>query len=122
MRTIHAAISVLSILIGLVHVGGTFVFYDELDPPALWFLGSGLFVVSLGLLNVGILRSGGRDSMMRYTTGVLNGAGFVMGLLAVSRVGGPPSYALAALFLTATLLVLFGYRERADGGRDRSGG
>ena len=40
------------LLIGVIHTALTPVFYHEFSPDALWFAGTGLALVFLGLLNI----------------------------------------------------------------------
>ncbi len=45
-----------SLALGLIHTALTPLFYDHLSPAALWFAGTGLALVFLGLLNLGAER------------------------------------------------------------------
>ena len=47
-----------SLALGLIHTALTPLFYDHLSPAALWFAGTGLALVFLGLLNLAAERVG----------------------------------------------------------------
>ncbi len=51
---IHKISTVLVLAIGLIHTAATFVFYKNLDEPAIWFAGAGLCAVFVALLNTGL--------------------------------------------------------------------
>ena len=44
--------SSLVALVSLVHVGVTFVMYDEWSPDAVWFFGTGVGLLSIAVMNI----------------------------------------------------------------------
>ena len=51
-RWIHLASSALVALVSLVHIGVTFVMYDEWSPDAVWFFGTGVGLLSIAVMNI----------------------------------------------------------------------
>lgn len=112
MRGLHRGLSVLILLIGLVHAVGTFVFYPEFDAGALWFLGSGLFVITAAVLNLLLARAPEVDAWLARSVIGVDAGGAILGTLSIPLVGGAPAYALTALFLATGLLTLVQYRSQ----------
>ena len=52
MRTFYLILAVLIILLGLVHIGATFMLFDALTGRAIWFASGGVAIVLTGLLNL----------------------------------------------------------------------
>jgi hypothetical protein len=51
-RWIHRASSGLVAVVSLVHIGVTFVMFDEWSPDAVWFLGTGVGLLSIAVMNL----------------------------------------------------------------------
>lgn len=49
IRLIHKVSTSLVLAIGVVHIGGTFFFYEGLSEAAIWFSGAGLCAVFVAL-------------------------------------------------------------------------
>jgi hypothetical protein len=65
LRTLHKISSALLTGLGVVHTALTPVFYGRLTLGALWFAGSGLAMIFVGLLNLTLCRDVGRDRLVR---------------------------------------------------------
>ncbi len=52
MKKIHLILSGSIILIGIVHVVFSTTMYDDLNFNALWFVGGGFYLITLGLQNI----------------------------------------------------------------------
>jgi hypothetical protein len=51
-RRIHRASSYLVGIIALVHIGATYMMYDEWSPDAVWFLGTGVGLFCMAVMNI----------------------------------------------------------------------
>ncbi len=67
MQKTRFTLSILTSLLGLAHVGFTPVFFHGINLGALWFLGSGLTLVFLGVANLLLI---GRAERWVHWTGV----------------------------------------------------
>lgn len=65
LRTLHKISSVLLVALGVIHTGLTPVFYGKFSHNALWFAGSGLTMIFVGFLNIGLTRDVGRDRIVQ---------------------------------------------------------
>ena len=97
--------------LGLVHVLVTFVQYESATLDALWFLGSGLFVLVSGSLNVIAARTTSVGTQLapgvQPVTLVANVAGVVLAgtFVWLTRARQPQGPILLVLFLSCTLLL-----------------
>ena len=103
---LHRTATYLLVALGLVHAGLAPVFYDELTPNTVWFVGAGLALVFLGLLNAAAtLADVGRVWAMCR---VANVVALAFGALAVVAVQESQAYLglvlLAALAATSFVL------------------
>ena len=124
-RRLHLVSGGLLAALGLVHVLLTFVQYDWPTLDALWFLGSGFFVLVSGGLNVVAART---ESVARQlgpgvqtVTVVANGAGAVLAgaFVWITEARQPQGPILLALYLSCTVLLASRRRrESPDGRRD----
>ncbi len=51
-RRIHRTSSFVVGFVSLVHIGVTFIMYDEWSPDAVWFLGTGVGLFCMAVMNV----------------------------------------------------------------------
>jgi hypothetical protein len=109
--------------LGIVHVVLTFVQYDSPTLDALWFLGSGFFVLVSGGLNVVAARSGSVATQLapgvQTVTLVANGAGVVLAgaFVWMTDAQQPQGPILLALFLCCAALLASRRRRESPGGR-----
>jgi hypothetical protein len=96
------------IALGTVHALGTRVFYDGLSPGAIWFAGTGLSLVFLGILN--LVATAAASSRAWLLCRIANLIGAAFGLLAVLAVPEPQAY-LGLLLLV--MLVVTSFRSSA---------
>lgn len=76
MKKSHLTFSILTILLGLIHVGFTRIFYGPLiSIEALWFAGTGLALAFLGVAN--IFLSGRPERSLKWLGALSNLAGLV---------------------------------------------
>ncbi len=120
-RIVHNVASGFIIFIGLIHIGFTPASYARLGAPALWFAGSGAFLIAAGSLNLAFVRAHGRDILVKGLSLLIDLTGAAFAIWAISAVGGPPPYALLLLFATAAVLVILDPRasSTAPGQHDR---
>ncbi len=104
--------------LGLVHMVATAWFYTTMSVDALWFAGSGLAILLLGLLN--LLRLRGRDPLL-CSVGIFTNLLGTLFLLLLSFVLRAPqawvSLALMLLLLADSLLARYARKsnERESG-------
>ena len=84
MKTLHKISSVLLVALGVVHTALTPVFYGKFSHNALWFAGSGLAMIFVGLLNLTLSRDVGRDGLVRIFCYAANLLTVVFGFLMVT--------------------------------------
>jgi hypothetical protein len=108
LNLLHKISSCLLIALGIVHTSLTPMFYGRLSLNALWFAGSGLTMIFLGLLNIGVNRSMGRDRLMRILCRAANVVTTVFGVLLVTLDSEPQViFGLVLIILmTATAFML----------------
>lgn len=94
------------IVLGLLHAALTIPNYGSLTVDALWFAGSGLMLVSAGLLNLAVLRARGGDRGMAWATAAVDVMGGALAVASVMVIREPQTYALVALFVAALVGVL----------------
>ena len=84
---LHRTATYLLVVLGLVHAGLAPVFYDDLTPNTVWFVGAGLALVFLGLLNASAALAG--VTRVWAMCRVANVAAIAFGALAVVAVPEP---------------------------------
>ena len=84
LRTLHKISSALLAALGVVHTALTPVFYGRFTMGALWFAGSGLAMIFVGLLNLTLSRDVGRDRVVRVFCYAANLLTLGFGLLFVT--------------------------------------
>lgn len=84
LRTLHKISSALLAVLGVVHTALTPVFYGRFTMGALWFAGSGLAMIFVGLLNLTLSRDVGRDRVVRVFCYAANLLTLGFGLLFVT--------------------------------------
>jgi hypothetical protein len=103
LRTAYKICSWLIVALGCAHFAFTFLDYEEFSLRAMWFAGSGLALVFAGFLNVALLRSGGRDALVRALTILTDALCAVLFVAALSLMRQPQVFVGVALFALATL-------------------
>ena len=100
---------------GLVHILATGWFYSALSLDALWFAGSGLAILLLGILN--LLRLRDRDPLLRSVGLFANLLGVILLVLLCIVLGEPQAW-VTLTFAVVQLLdcawVRFGARPGKD--------
>ena len=91
----------LTVAVGVLHLGVAVVQYDTLSFDALWFAGSGLAVVLIGVLTLLARTAPAHPAVRRAALGA-NVAGLALAVAfgALTRWREPQGPALVALFLT----------------------
>ena len=109
-RRLHLISGGLLAALGLIHVVLTFVQYDWPTLDALWFLGSGFFVLVSGGLNVVVARTVSVATQLgpgvQTLAFVANGAGAVLAgaFVWITDARQPQGLILLALFLSCGVL------------------
>lgn len=114
LKTLHKISSALLAALGAVHTALTPVFYGRFSLGALWFAGSGLAMVYVGLLNLTLDRDVGRDRFVRVYCYAANLLTLFFGILIVTLDREPQvlfGLVLIAL-MTATAFMTRGARAR----------
>ena len=107
MRITYKIVAVLSILLGVAHMGFTPVFYPKFGLSAMWFAGTGLALVFLGTTNLAIAQ--GTDGGGRWIGIVSNFIGLAFFTMIAITIKAPQGY--LGCLLVAGMLIL-GTRRR----------
>lgn len=108
LKTAHKVSSWLLVVLGVVHTSLTPMFYGRLSLGTLWFAGSGLTMVFLGLLNLGLSRAMSRDHLMRILCYAANVIATGFGVLLVTLDSEPQvifGLVLIALMTTTAFML-----------------
>ncbi|MBN1427410.1 MAG: hypothetical protein JXB07_03435 [Anaerolineae bacterium] len=111
MRLFYKITAYLTVLLGIVHTAFTPVFYNKLSSDALWFAGTGLALVYLGLAN--IFAEKVAKIWMLNTSIVANVLGSLFIILLVIILGFAPQSVVALLFFVGMTLGSILLRVRA---------
>jgi hypothetical protein len=93
-RRVHRTASYLVALISLVHIGVTFVMYDEWSPDAVWFVGTGVGLLCMAVVNIAHV---GLEPCLQPTAPVVRRLNWLLvglGVAAVVAVPQPQAYAI----------------------------
>ena len=113
MKTkIDYTFTVLLIILGIFHTSFTPVFYKVIDLNALWFAGTGLAFVFLGLINVSRLQTTGM--LIRLLCSISNALTLIFCILIFLKMAQPQVF--ISLFLLVILLGLSLWDLRSSGG------
>jgi hypothetical protein len=104
-------ISAYLLLIGVVHTALTPLFYDKFSPDALWFAGTGLAVIFLGLLNIVTERV--REPWMLKICVAANIVGLIYCVLIVFALPEIQAFISLVIFLAVTAGSIFALYESA---------
>ena len=109
MKKLDYTASALLLLLGVVHTLMTLVFYPSIDLAALWFAGTGLGFVFLGLFNLARVRSVDRGiAVLALVANLL--AAFYSILLAMA-LGEVQAYLSVLTLLVLVVLASRGVRQ-----------
>jgi hypothetical protein len=90
------------LLLGAIHIGFTPVIYKTIDLSALWFAGTGMAFLFLGVVNISRIRS--TDRTLRILCLLSNIISIVFGFLVVVKLRQPHAY--FSLIVLLLLLIL----------------
>lgn len=113
LRTLHKISSALLVALGVVHAALTPVFYGRFTLGALWFAGSGLAMIFVGLLNLTLGRDAGRDRLVRVYCHAANLLTLFFGVLIVTLAREPQVIfgLMLIVIMTVTAFTLRGARN-----------
>lgn len=109
LETVQKVCAWLLVALGAAHALLTVPFYGQLTPRAIWFAGTGLMMVFLGLLNLIARRTADPGARRLCQAADLLGLGF--GVLAVLAVREPQAF-LGLVLLFGILAGAFGPAPR----------
>lgn len=115
MTLVHKIATVLVILLGVVHVTMTPVFFDEFVVRVMWYVAQGLMGIFVGFLNIAAVRTAWRDSVTNRLCHLANGLCLVFGLFYSMVDRALPSYIALALFAVLSTSALVGDRQAGAG-------
>lgn len=117
LRTLHKISSALLAALGVVHTALTPVFYGRFTLGALWFAGSGLAMIFVGLLNLTLRRDVGGDRLVRVFCYAANLLTLGFGLLFVTLDREPQVifWIVMIALMTVTAFTLRGTRNNPAG-------
>ncbi|HYF99678.1 MAG TPA: hypothetical protein VD815_06270 [Candidatus Saccharimonadales bacterium] len=105
--TVYTIISMVIIGGGITHILLTFIGYTELSEEAIWFAGSGLALVTIGVFNYIIIRTHGNDQIINTLSYILNASGITMLILSFFvLVNEPQPIILVILLIFASIFSL----------------
>lgn len=99
-KTIKIAIYLL-ILLGFIHSIFTFIFFNNLTPDALWFFGTGLMYIFMGLYNLAAIKV--QFKSISYMAVILNFIGTIF-TIAITYILKEPQ-AFVALILVIVIFL-----------------
>ena len=115
MKRIHQILTALVILLGVVHVAMTPVFFDEFAERVMWFVAQGLMGIVVGFLNIAAARAAWRDPVTTRLCHLANGLSLVfIGLYTVVD-RALPSWVGIGLFVLLTISALVLDRQAGQG-------
>ena len=113
MTRIHQITTALVILLGVVHVALTPVFFDEFTMRVMWYVAQGLMGIVVGFLNIAAARTDWRDPVTARLCHLANGLCLLfVGLYSVVD-RALPSHIGIVLFALVTVSGLVLDRRRA---------
>jgi hypothetical protein len=95
-RRIHRASSYLVGVIALVHMAVTFRMYDEWSPDAVWFLGTGVGLLCMAVMNIAHVGLEPCSLPTAIAVRWLNWLLVGLGIAAIVAVPEPQAYAIVA--------------------------
>jgi hypothetical protein len=99
MKLVHKISSWVILLLGLGHMAATPNFYPGFTAEALWFAGTGLGLFFLGLLNLVVIKTPDRTSLVVCI--VADALASVYGVLIPFLVPEPQAYVAGVAFVAA---------------------
>jgi hypothetical protein len=118
MVTLHKVSSYVLLALGILHTALTPLFSPGFTTDALWFAGTGLGLLFLGLFNLAVLRASGRAALNLCLAANIIGA--IYGVLTVALLLAPQAFLALLAFLGATIGVIGYWRDFK--GDERDGG
>ncbi len=106
MKTIHKIASVIIVILGLVHIGFTFLDYNGLSMNAAWFFGTGIAIVLAGFMNIAMLRDGGKDTVI-WAMCLIANVVFLLGFAGATFMLPQPQVFIGALLFAITTIYSF---------------
>ncbi len=100
LRVVHLVVSCILALIATVHAGMTWLFYRTWSPDAVWFLGTGLGLLLLAVLNLSHI---GIEPCRRSTARLVRAANWIFAAFGCAAVIAVPE---PQAFVAGTMLVV----------------
>jgi hypothetical protein len=104
MKKFYLAVSILYGILGIIHTSFTPVFYKAMTEDAMWFAGTGLSLLFLGLLNIASMKL--NDKSIFNLCISANIISTIYNILLTVSFGEPEQQAFIGIVLMA--LMLFG--------------
>jgi hypothetical protein len=114
LETLHKIVTLFVILLGVVHLGLTPLFFNELTTYVMWYVAQGLLAVVIGFLNLATARAAWRDPFTARLCHGANGLGLVFIALYSIVDASPPSMVAMVLFVLLFLSALALHRRNAE--------
>jgi hypothetical protein len=109
-RKLSKAYTIIAMIIvgaGGLHTLLTFIDYTELSAEAVWFAGSGLGLMTIGLFNYVVIRTHAKDRIINGLSYIANAFGIIMIAFAgITLVDEPQPIPLVLLLMSASILAL----------------
>jgi len=97
--------TILLLILGSVHTIMTPVFYKTFDRNALWFIGTGLSFVFLGLINIARIKT--TENIIKILCPIGNALAFIYCIFIVIKLSAPQAFVslIVLLFLFVLSLI-----------------
>ncbi len=106
LPTLHRAFTVLVLVLGVVHIALTPVFFDELAMRTMWYVAQGLMAIFLAFLNLAAERAGWRDRLVTACCLWANGLALAFVVLYAQVDRAIPSWVAIALIAGVAVTAL----------------
>jgi len=101
------------LFIGVIHTALTPLFYPSMSPDALWFAGTGLALVFLGLLNIAAARSRGKGILnMAVAANLVGSIWSLLVVIALAEIQAWISMVIFGLVTMSSIFVRFRGKTR----------
>jgi len=105
LKTAHRIVAYLIVLLGIAHLGFTFIAYSRFSFGALWFIGSGLAIIFAGFLNIVLIgnEAAAADTAAWFLCLIANATSALLFALALTLFTEPQVFVGLGLFAFATV-------------------
>lgn len=107
LSKVYTIIAIVIVGLGGAHALITFIDYTELSEEAVWFAGSGLALITIGLFNYTVIRTRARDKIINGLSYVTNTLGIILIAFAGIALEDEPQPIPIVLLLISAFILTF---------------